>query len=155
MWHFLVIKKTNKRRRGRGRPLLVHWPEPRRFSTRGCCGSRSTTPCWRSSRRSEEEEEAVRAASQHYIITASTISTRRQHSCARAAVRLLIITETLFDTRRWDGRLRPREQQRISFTNAPGKTRFSLRFTDFSAVLHTATKTKRLPNKIRFFMLMS
>lgn len=147
MWHFLVIKKTNKRRRGRGRPLLVHWPEPRRFSTRGCCGFRSTTPCWRSSRRSEEEEEAVRAASQHYIITASTISTRRQHSCARAA-----LTPPDYH---WDSFWHEKVGWSSLTEGAPGKTRFSLRFTDFSAVLHTATKTKRLPNKIRFFMLMS
>lgn len=60
MWQFLLIKgeKKNERWTASSSSVMTR----RRFSTPGCCGSRSTAPCWRSSQRSGRRNKGIRVA---------------------------------------------------------------------------------------------
>lgn len=64
MWQFLLIKgeKKNERWTASSSASSSSVMTRRRFSTPGCCGSRSTAPCWRSSQRSGRKNKGIRVA---------------------------------------------------------------------------------------------
>lgn len=82
-----------------------------RFSTPGCCGSRSTTPCWRSSRRSDKHKRSVKfttkTESEFGRVLAvcrciSWINSRKKHVPERVDVwdvQLLVLTMITATTR--------------------------------------------------------